>query len=43
MEDVFVKVWELYNKQVSDSLITQILQKYSTEKLSPAATEDAQK
>ena len=42
MEDVFIAAWEIYTKQVTDNLITQRLQKYSTEKLATAATEDAQ-
>ena len=42
MESVFVEAWDLYTKQVTDNLITQRLQKYSTEKLAAAATEDIQ-
>ena len=40
MESVFVEAWKMYTKQVTDNMITQRLQKYSTEKLATAATED---
>ena len=39
-EAVFVKAWEIYTKKVTDNLITQWLQKYSTEKLDTSSTED---
>ena len=41
MEAVFSEAWEIYTKHVTDNLINQHLQKYSTEKLSAADTEDA--
>ena len=42
MEAVFVEAWDLYTKQVTDNMITQRLQKYSTDKLATADTEDSQ-
>ena len=41
-EAVFVEAWDLYTKQVTDNMITQRLQKYSTDKLATADTEDSQ-
>ena len=41
VEAVFVESWGIYTKQVTDNLITHRLQKYPTEKLATAATEDA--
>ena len=40
MESVFVEAWDLYNKQVTNNLITQRLPKYSTEKLATEDTDD---
>ena len=42
MEAVFFEAWEIYTKKVTDNLITQRLQKYSTEKLATSSAEDAQ-
>ena len=42
VESVCVEAWDLYTKQVTDNLIPQCLQKFSTEKLATSATEDTQ-
>ena len=41
MEAAFVEAWEVYIKKVTYNLITQRLQKYSTDKPATEATEDA--
>ena len=42
IEAVSVEAWVMYTKQVTDNMITQRPQKYSTVKLATAATEDLQ-
>ena len=42
MEAVFIEAWDIYAKQATDNMITQLLPKYSTDRLATAATENAQ-